>query len=345
MEENLFDVGRVVEDFFDDDLAASGFAKGVDLAANIATLTLAKRGGGVEKIALGLSEWVEHKARAAHAIQAMMQMADGKAIVRGIGRVQKPRNIEEAWQFAIESALKYHPNAASLTAFETKYMRRLIPFYSWFKPATVALLEASIMNPARTITAIPKASFNLAIAMGVDPYAVYYPFPEDQMFPSFLTEEMIGPQFEFNNRYLSVNPGFASLDIYNQLLTDPLEGVVQMVNPFARVPIEILAGSRLGSQAPIRDMSDYIDSSIPGVNYVSNISGRSVTGGFEPQRQVASGSKTPLDQTISAFNWLSGLGVRNYSRSSYINFAEIEARNAAAQDGQQQSFVDSFLGR
>jgi hypothetical protein len=345
MEENLFDVGRVVEDFFDEDVAASGFAKGVDVVANIATLTLAKRGGGVEKVALGVSQFVEHKARAAHAIQAMMQMADGKPIVRGIGRVAYPKNIDEAWQFAIESALKYHPNAASLTAFETKYMRRLIPFYSWFKPATVALLEASIMNPARTITAIPKASYNLAIAMGLDPYAVYYPFPEDQMFPSFLTEEMIGPNFEINNQYLSVNPGFASLDIYNTLLSDPAEGLIQMTNPFARVPLEIMAGSRLGSQAPIRDMSDYIDSTIPGVNYVSNITGRSVTGGFEPQRQVASGSKTGFDQGISAFNWLTGLGVRNYSRSSYINFAEIEARNAAAQNQTQQSFVDSFLGR
>jgi len=345
MEENLFDVGRVVEDFFDDDVVASGFAKGVDVAANIATLTLAKRGGRVEKIALGASQFVEHKARAAHAIQAMMQMADGKPIVRGIGRVEYPKNLEEAWQFAIESALKYHPNAASLAAFETKYMRRLIPFYSWFKPATVALLEASIMNPARTITAIPKASFNLAIAMGQDPHSVYYPFPEDQMFPSFLTEEMIGPQFKFNNNYISANPGFAILDVYNQLIPRPVEGLVQMTNPFIRVPIEIMAGSRLGSQAPIRDMSDFIDSSIPGVNYVSNITGRSVTGGFEPQRQVASGSKTLLDQGLSAFNWLTGLGARNYSRSSYINFAEIEARNAAAREEQSQSFVDTFLSR
>ena len=52
-----------------------------------------------------------------------------------------------------------------------------------------------------------------------------------------------------------------------------------------------------------------------------------------------------MDQRISAFNWLSGLGVRNYSRSSYINFAEIEARNAASREKQSQSFIDSFLGR
>lgn len=345
MQQNLFDSGRVVEDLLDEDISVSSFSRGVDIAANIATLGLASRGGVVEKVALGLSEFIEHKARAAHAIQAMMQMADGKPIVRGIGRVQTPKNLEEAWDFAIESALKYHPNAANLSAFETKFPRRLFPFYSWVKPATVALLEASIMNPGRTITAIPKASYNLAIAMGVDPYSMYYPFPEDQMFPSFLTEETLGPQFELNNRYLALNPGFASVDIYNTFLTNPVEGVLGMTNPFLRVPIEIMAGSRLGSQAPIRDMSDFIDSSIPGVNYVSNITGRSVTGGFEPQRQVETGSKTNLDQTISAFNFLSGLGARNYSRSSYINYAEIEARNAAAREEQGQSFVDTFLSR
>lgn len=345
MEENLFDVGRIVEDLFDEELTRSRFAQGVDIAANVATLMTAKRGGTIEKIALGASEFIEHKARAAHFIQAVMQMADGKSIVRGIGRVAKPKNIEELYQFAIESALKYHPNAASISAFETKIPRRLFPFYSWIKPATVALVEASIMNPGRTLTVIPKASFNLAIAMGIDPHSMYYPFPEDQMFPSFLTEEMIGPQFEIDNRYVSVNPGFAVLDIYNQFLANPVEGVLQATNPFARVPIEIMAGARLGSRAPIRDLSDYIDSSIPGVNYISNISGRSVTGGFEPQRQVETGSKTLFDQGLSAFNWLSGLGVRNYSRSSYINFAEIEARNAAATETESQSFVDSFLDR
>jgi hypothetical protein len=345
MQQNLFDSGRIAEDLLDDDITKSSFGAGVDFAATVATLGLAKRGGTVEKIALGLSEFIEHKARAAHALQAMMQMADGKPIVRGIGRVQTPKNLEEAWDFAIESALKYHPNAASLTAFETKIPRRLFPFYSWVKPATIALLEASIMNPGRTITAIPKASYNLAIAMGVDPYSMYYPFPEDQMFPSFLTEETLGPQFEIGNKYIALNPGFASVDLYNTFLTNPVEGVLGMTNPFLRVPLEVLAGSRLGSQAPIRDMSDFIDSSIPGVSYVSNITGRSITGGFEPQRQVATGSKTALDQGISAFNFLSGLGARNYSRSSYINFAEIEARNEAAREEQSQSFVDTFLSR
>ena len=343
---NLFDVGRIAEDLLTAEIQESGFSRGVDVAGTLVTFGLAKPGGTVEKLALTASEYVEHQARASHYIQAMMQMADGKAISTGIGKLRKPKNLQEARQLAIESALKSHPNAASMTAFESKYMRRIFPFYSWFKPATVALVEASVMHPARTLTTIPKASYNLGIAMGIDPYSVYYPFPTDQMFPSFLTEEGTGPQFDIAGRYISIQPGFANLDIYNTFAGGPVEGAIQMINPYARVPMELLAGSRLGTQAPIRDFSDYIDSSIPGVNYMSNITGRSITGGLQPQEQVSRGVKTEFDQALSAFNWLTGLSARNYSRPNYINYAEIEERNRRAEElNQSQSIVDRLLGK
>jgi hypothetical protein len=180
------------------------------------------------------------------------------------------------------------------------------------------------------------------MAMGVNPDSIYNPFPEDQLFPSFLTEEAVGPHFEIDGKYISINPGFVAQDVFGSLSGGLVEGGVQMMNPYLRVPLELLAGSRLGTQAPIRDFSDYIDSTIPGVNYISNISGRSVTGGFEEQDSVARGSKTGFDQTLSAINWLSGLGVRNYSRSSFINYAEIERRNEVNKE--QQSFVDQLFG-
>lgn len=343
--DNLFDVGRISEDLLTDEIMQSGVSRGVDVAGTIISLGAAKPGGFIERAALTASEFVEHEARASHYLQAMMQMADGKPITTGIGKVVYPKNIKEARQLALESALKSHPNAASVGAFESKYMRRLFPFYSWFKPAMVALAEASVMHPARTLTTIPKASYNLAIAMGIDPYSMYYPFPTDQMFPSFLTEEGTGPQFDIAGRYIAVNPGFANLDIYNTFAGGPIEGAVQMVNPYARIPLELLAGSRLGTQAPIRDFSDYLDSSIPFINYASNISGLSITGGLQPQEQVTRGVKTGFDQALSAFNWLTGFGARNYSRPNYINYAEIEERNRAAEElNQSQSFIDKLLG-
>lgn len=323
-------VGKQAEDIYDEGLQG-GAKRAADVIGAVATLGAGTRGGRVERLALGVSEFVENKARLAHYLQVLDQLSQGKPMVRGIGRVVYPKTMAEAREYAIESAFKFHPDPNRLTFMEARYARRIFPFYSWYKQALVALVENAVINPARTITTIPKASYNLAIAMGVDPYSLYNPFPGDQMFPSFLTAEMTGPQFEYEGRYISVNPGFANMDVFSDTFSDPVAGVVSMTSPIIRTPIELLAGSRLGTQAPIRDVSDFIDSSIPGINYVSNITGRSVTGGFEEQSRIASGDKTAFDQWLSAFNWAFGLGVRNYSRPSYINFAEIEARNEAAQ--------------
>ena len=327
-------VGKRAEDIYDEGLG--GPAKRIaDIAGTAATLGAGVRGGRVEAVALGVSEFVENKARYAHYMQVVDQLnratisGKPKQFVRGIGNVVTPKTMVEVRELAIESALKYHPDPALLTAFEARYPRRVFPFYNWYKQALVALLESAMINPARTLTTIPKASYNAAIAAGIDPYSLYDPFPEDQMFPSFLTEDMTGPQFEMDGRYIAVNPGFANIDVFSDTFADPVSGVVQMTNPIVRVPLEMLAGARFGTQAPIRDVSDFIDSSIPGINYISNITGRSVTGGFEEQSRIASGDKQAFDQWLSAFNWAFGIGVRNYSRPSYINFAEIEARNEA----------------
>ena len=153
---------------------------------------------------------------------------------------------------------------------------------------------------------------------------------------------MQGPQFEVGGRYYGISPGIASWDVFNMLGPDPIRGIVGATNPLLRGPIELLAGSSLGTGARIRDISDYVDSSIPGVNYISSISGQSVTGtlaslltggGFDPQYQYAAGNKENRDKAISFFNYLTGIGIKDYSRPNYINYAEIEARNKAAEEG------------
>ena len=344
----LFIEGRRAEDLFEDQILKTRYSDNVDKFFQYVTLGAGKRGGPVEEIALDVSWYVQHRNIVAHYIQALRQAAEAtpkKPFVRGLTDTAVPKNLDEVRALALESALKYHPTPNQLAAWEKVFPRRLFPFYTWLKLASVALAEASILNPARTLTTIPKASYNLAVAMGVDPYSMYHPFPTDQLFPTFLTDEMTGPQFEIDGKYVAVSPGFASLDLYNTF-SNPVEGVTQLLNPMLRIPIELLAGSRLGTQAPITDLSDYIDSSIPGVNYIANISGRSVTGLGAPQAQVERGNKTGFDQSLSAFNWLTGAGVRNYTRPNYINFAEIEARNAAAEEAKvEQNLINFLLGR
>jgi len=47
---------------------------------------------------------------------------------------------------------------------------------------------------------------------------------------------------------------------------------------------------------------------------------------------------------MGAFNWLTGLSVKNYSRPNYINYAEIEERNRIAAEQKKSTGFLGFLG-
>ena len=291
------------------------------------------RGGRIEKGASVVSEAREHYVRSQHFLQYIYKaQATGKD---HLGRAIKSR--DDLLDLASEQVKKHHPDGSMLSVKESKYMRRVIPFYAWLRGAIPAIAESAMLHPGRAVV-FHKASYNLAVSMGVDPYSLSDPFPEDQMFPSFLTEQAYGPQFQLpSGEYINVNPGIAQADVGNMLGTDPLRGVAAAISPFLRAPAELLAGGSFGTGAPINDKSDYIDGTIPYINYLSNLSGMSVTGslasltqgkGLDPQLQVQRGNKTPMDRGLSAMNWLTGAGLNNQSKPNFINFAEIEKRNA-----------------
>lgn len=272
------------------------------------------------------SEARDHFARMHHFVQALHQEA----------RKGKYADKEALFDQLSKEVRKYHPDASMLSNFETKYMRLIIPFYTWFRGILPAIAESSMRYPGR-IMQFPKASFNLAVGNGLNPESLANPYPEDdQLFPSFITKSALGPQAMLGENYVAMNPGFSHIDVYNLLGTDPFRGVLGMLSPFIRIPAELSTGGMMSTGGRIQDTSDYIDSSIPGVNYIANITGVSPSGslagllsgtGFDPQRQVASGSKTGLDQFLSGANWVTGMGLGNLSKESYINYAEIEKRD------------------
>lgn len=325
-ENGLLVPAQVVEDLFDSEISKSA------LSTVLNKVTL--RGTGVERLASKVSEARDHQARLAHFAQ----------FIRTNGSKARYKNVDDLYRAAARDVKKWHPDVTMLTTFESKYMRRLIPFYSWFRGALPAVLESVVVNPGR-VNVFNKASYNLAVSMGVNPDSLHDPFPTDQLFPSFLTEQMTGPQFEGpDGNYYRVNPGIASWDVLNSLLAGPdvgegvVRGVAGMTSPILRTPLELLGGGSWGTGARINDASDYIDATIPGVNYLANFTGFSPTGsvasllagdGLDPQLQHERGNKGPSDQAWSAFNWLTGLGVQNQSRPNYVNMAEIEKRNRA----------------
>jgi hypothetical protein len=307
-----------------------------------ASLGLAARGGRMEKFWSTLSEAQDHTNRLHLFLQYTYQALDGRSMLRGIGKAVKPKDLEDIFAFAAERTLKFHPTSAVLTALEKAIPRRLFPFYTWNKGAVIALAEAITMSPGR-INLPNKISYNLGVATGVDPNSMYDPFPQDQQFPSWMTEDLAGPQFYINGKYYGASPGIAQWDILNQFgasdnVFDPIrQSFVDSLNPAFKLPIEAITGTRLSTKGPVTDISDYVDQSIPTVGYIANITGYSpssiiVEREFQMQDKVERGIKSAEDKVISAVNWLSGFGIYNSSRADYIRSAQIERQQRLAEE-------------
>jgi hypothetical protein len=296
----------------------------------------ALRGGRIEAGLGAISEGRDHFARFQHFMQY-------------IHKAQKPGRFdpkfaskEEMFEAAAVQVKKYHPDASMLTPFESKYMRPIIPFYSWLRGALPAVIVSAAIRPGRALV-FPKASYNLAVSMGVDPNSLSDPFPDDQLFPEFLTRQATGPVAKFDGKYYTINPGIANIDVGNDFGTDPYRALLGMISPILRMPIELSTGSKLDTGSRIKDVSEYVDSNIPGVNYLSNFSGYSTTGslvgllsgqGPDTQRAIEKGTKTDTDRVLSFVNWMLGLGIGNVSKQNLIDLAEIEKRN---REGEQRA--------
>lgn len=297
---------------------------------------VAMRGGKIEEGLGTISEGRDHYARIQHALQYMY-------------KVQKPgkfdpkfANKEDMFEAMAKQVKRYHPDSSMLTPFEAKYLRPIIPFYSWLRGALPAIIVSAAIRPGRALT-FPKASYNMAVAMGVDPNSLSDPFPDDQLFPEFITKQATGPIAQLDGKYYTINPGIANIDVSNEFGTDPVKAMLGMISPILRMPIELSTGTKLDTGSKIKDVSEYVDSNIPGVNYLSNISGYSTTGsivgvlsgqGPDIQRQVEKGTKTDSDKMLSFVNWMTGLGIGNISKQNLIDLAEIEKRN---REGEQRA--------
>lgn len=320
----LFTDFRLIEDLFNETGGGSfeSFVNKISL-----------KDTAVEKMAGGLSEYQAHFSRLHHFSQILMKQA------------KSGKNWDEAVEAAAKKVRRHHPDGLTLTPFEQQVMKPLIPFYSWFRQVIPVIAEGIAQNPGRFMV-YPKASYNLAVAMGVNPESLQDPFPADTLFPEFVTDQLTGPVLQIDGNYFKASPGYAYADILNQFVADPKQGALGMLTPFIKTPGELITGTRWDTGVSIKDYSDYIDAQIPGINYLSNFTGVSTTGsvasllggqGIDKQYAVDKGNKTLLDQGLSVSNWFTGLGLQNISKENYQNLAELEARDRAAEEAKRQA--------
>jgi hypothetical protein len=277
---------------------------------------------GVRKIG-GISEARDHWVRMAHFIQFVEKNKNST----------KYKSLNDLFDAASEQVRKWHPDGSDLTNAERTF-KLIVPFYSWTRHAIPLIAEAVLTKPGR-VTAFNKASFNLAVAMGVNPHSLSDPWP-DGTFPNYLTEQVQGPVANINGNLFEVSPGIAPWDVLNQTVSgNMLQNVLGQVTPALRVPFELATGTQAGTGAPITDWSDYADSQLPGVGQLSRITGVSATGTakalltgngqpIQQQKQIAAGNKMP---GLGFLNWLTGAGIQQVNQPNQIKYAQLEQRN------------------
>jgi hypothetical protein len=321
----LFSDYRMVEDLFEDGRGGT-FEKIVN--------KISFKDTALERMAGGLSEYQAHYSRLHHFAQILRKEA-----AKG----------NKNWDAAVEAAAikvrRHHPDGLTLTPFEQQVMKPLIPFYSWFRQMMPVIAEGIYQNPGRFMV-YPKASYNLAVAMGVNPESLQDPFPANELFPDFVTDQLTGPVAQIDGNYFKASPGYAYADILNQFVADPTKGAIGMITPFVKVPGELITGTRWDTGVSINDYSDYMDAQLPGINYLSNFTGISTSGslaglltgyGIDKQYSVDKGNKTPLDQGLSVSNWFTGLGLQNISKENYKRLAQIQERDRIAEEAEREA--------
>jgi hypothetical protein len=281
--------------------------------------------GKAHKAASSFSEGRDHYARIAHFTDILNKGSF--------------KSLDDAAEQAGRRVRKWHPDGSDLTNFESKVMRRSFLFYSWIRKAIPLVAESMVMRPGRAMV-YPKAMYALAESMGVNPDSFGDPFPEDQLFPSWIADSVTGPQFEFgpnNDHYWGINPGVPMADVMNDYTQSPgqsLRTILGSATPALKWPVELATGQDLRTGVPITDTSDYVDRQIPGVNSVANITNMSPSSlftqstgeglGDSPEQVQAAQQKNPPGDKIAFLNYLSGLGLIDMSKPSYQKQAQIE---------------------
>lgn len=302
-------------------------------------------GGRAQDIAQGTSQLHEHFTRLAHFIDAIQKAPRGM-------------DVKTALDNAAHEVRKWHPDGMDLTGFEQQYMRRIAPFYSWTRKAFPLVWEAMLQKPGK-VNAYAKAQYALQNANGIQGISRADPFPQDQLFPSWMQDKGIGPvgasgmsglagllgnnvrqgvdkRGNTQGGYAFANPSNPMIDLISQFFgagnpRAPAQGAGSMLNPLLRIPIELTTNRQLFSDVPPSyDPNKYVTEQIPGAAILSRLTNIGLLG---PTKR---GQNEGLGNPEALINYLTGAGVQG--SGPYISQAEREAKaRLAAQKKAQQA--------
>lgn len=296
-------------------------------------------GGKVQAVARGASELQSHNARLAHFIDKVMK--------------SRGKNLNTIFTEAADRSRKWHPSSVDLTQAEKKVGRRVVPFYTWIRKSVPLMLEGLVMNPGKAV--IPsKVLQAVQEAQGIETPGREDPFPVDQMFPSWIKDQGIGPVGlpegllgSFTNQ---TPPGYAIMGMGLNPMTDlisqiqnPGKSLSSMITPAVQLPMELLSGKESFTSEPIMGpearpgaFGEYVGENIPGVSALQSLTG------YTPFGDKTKAATRSDQATTEAFaNFLTGLGIKG--TGPYVRQATYEKSqegNAAKKFNREQFYAD-----
>lgn len=228
------------------------------------------------------TEGREHFIRIAHYVDALRKSSG---------------TFESATENAANIVRRWHPDGSDLTDFERRIVRRVLPFYSWSRKAVPLMIESIALHPLK-VTAYNKAMYGLQIATNqgnLNGATWENPFPTDQLFPNWLREKGVGPQFGSAGSYTIVNPSNPVLDVVDQL-SSPGFSLTGMLNPAIKIPVELAQGAQMSGQQINSDnggITSYLAKQLPGVSQFGNIT--NITDSGSQQRLAQQTGQTGPD--------------------------------------------------
>jgi hypothetical protein len=320
-------------------------------------------GGKAHNVAAGISEYTDHFSRTAHFIGVVQQRMT-PAVATALNAAKTPTErldvLKPLFDEAAARVKKFHPNGQELTKFEQSWGRGLIPFYAWTRKTVPTMIQSLAEHPENIskLQAYPRANYALQQALGIQTPSPENQFPVNQLIPSWLTTEGLGPIGVAGDSGLS---GFFSRlgrqgvlpsgEVFGSTILSPsnpfddtisqwggvpseqgnipgfLKNIVNQSSPAIQL-VKSFADQTTNTGAPIPESQGgqgwgpYIASQIPGVADVERITklGQTAKPGTQPIGGV---------DVASMLNYLLGAGVTGTGQYYKSALAEQQAKAKA----------------
>jgi len=203
-----------------------------------------------------MAEHREDWTRLAHFIDVLKKEGGGVKDVVDLKAVAKK---------AGEKVRHFNIDYADLTPFERRFMKRVVPFYTWMRKNIPLQLETLALDPGK-ISTIPKGLRALQGITGAQP-------SDEQIYgldvvPKWLREmagvRIAGEGVGRNQTYW--NPSIIPFTDIGQYFSGGVEGTARKLlgstTPLLRSPIEYATGQKIDTGAPMGDTPTYISQNV-----------------------------------------------------------------------------------